>query len=86
MSHTQTWPVTPAQYAAMEADVNASGFPISGNFGEAEKDGVTVDWGYDGTTLSITVVSAPPFCTGLAEGQIADAVNQTLASLKPQAR
>ena len=74
----QTWQVTPEQYATMEAEVNASGFPISGDSGEAEKDGVKVSWTYDGTTLSITVLSAPLFCTGLAEKEIAEAVNAAL--------
>lgn len=79
MNQAQTWKVTPKQYAAMEADINASGFPISGNSGTAEKDGVRMSWTYDGATLSITVLSAPLFCTGIAEGAIDSAVNAELA-------
>ena len=74
----QTWQVTPAQYAAMEAQCAAAGVSISGNSGTAKTSGVTVSWTYDGSTLSITVLSAPPFCTGMAERQIATAGEQAL--------
>ena len=74
----QTWTVTPAQYATMLANVNAAGLALSGNGGEVEKDGVNIGWNYDGTTLSITVLSAPLFMTGLAEREIANAVNGAL--------
>jgi hypothetical protein len=82
MNQAQVWQVTPAQYAAMEAEVNAAGFPISGGAGWAEvtKYGLTakIGWTYDGAKLSITVLDAPMFCTGMVEGKIADAVNQAL--------
>lgn len=76
----QTWQVTPAQYAAMEAEVAAAGYPISGDSGTAEIRHCTVSWAYDGATLSITVDSAPMFFTGVAEREIAEAVNKALAA------
>lgn len=80
----QVWPVTPAQYAAMEAEVAAAGYPISGNSGTTQvKKGpitATIGWLFDGAKLSITVLSATVGFTGIVEGQIAAAVNQALKS------
>lgn len=79
---TQTWPVTPAEYAAMEAEVNAEGFPITGDSGTeyVTKFALTakIGWTYDGATLGITVLSAPMFCTGMVENKIAATVEQAL--------
>lgn len=81
MNHPQTWKVTPAQYAAMETELDAAGLAISGEAGTVEKKGVTASWTYDGVTLSITVLSAPPFFTATAEKEIASAVTQALSKL-----
>ena len=77
---TQTWTnVTPAQYTALESDVKtATGLAISGDHGTAEYKGISVAWEYATPTLGITVLSAPPFCTGVAEKKIAAAVNKAL--------
>lgn len=77
---TQTWQnVTPAQYTALESDVKtATGLAISGDHGTAEYKGVQVAWEYANPSLGITVLSAPPFCTGMAEKKIAAAVNKAL--------
>jgi hypothetical protein len=79
MNKPQTWTVTPAQYAAMEARVVEAGIPISGDSGTASHGGVMASWTYDGATLSVTVLSAPPFCTGVAQRKIAEAVESALA-------
>lgn len=78
MNKPQTWKVTPAQYTAMEAKVAEAGIPISGDSGTASHEGVTASWTYDGDTLSITVLSAPPFCTHMAQRSIETAVNDAL--------
>ena len=78
MNKPQTWKVTPAQYAAMEAKVAGAGIPISGDSGTASHEGVTASWTYDGATLSITVLSAPMFCSRVAERRIETAVNAAL--------
>jgi hypothetical protein len=62
----------------MEAKVNAAGVAISGDSGTTSHEGATVRWAYDGTTLSITVLSAPMFCEKIVEKKIADAVNGAL--------
>ncbi len=74
----QIWKVSPEQYAAMQSQVNAAGIAISGNSGAAEKSGVKAAWDYDGENLSVTVLSAPPFMTGVAERKIASAINKAL--------
>lgn len=79
MNPPQIWKITPEQYAAMEAKVNAAGVAISGDSGTASHEGATVRWSYDGATLSVTVVSAPMFCEKIVEKKIADAVNGALA-------
>ena len=76
----QTWKVTPSQYAEMLKNVNAAGFNLVGNSGEATKDGVTVGWEYDGTPLSITVINRSWYDPSVSdiEDRIADAVNGAL--------
>jgi hypothetical protein len=63
--HTQSWKVTPAQYAAMEAELDAAGYAITGMSGTilVERYEVTVgiSWLYDGTTLSINTSAPWPF-------------------------
>ena len=63
----QTFTITPEQYAALIAEAQAAGVPIAGDSGTASKDGVTVAWTYDGTTLTLTVESRawydPPIAT-----------------------
>lgn len=81
-NNAQVWAVTPAQYAAMEAEVAAAGYAISGNSGTTDvtKYGLTatIGWFFDGAKLNITVLDAPPFCTGMVERKIADAMNKAL--------
>jgi hypothetical protein len=72
--------ITPAQYAVLEAKASAIGLAISGPSGTATMRGVTASWSYDGTRLIVTVVSAPPFFTGMAEREIASAVDEALKS------
>jgi hypothetical protein len=76
----QTWKVTPAQYAEMLKNVNSAGFHLIGNSGEATKDGVTVGWEYDGTTLSITVINRSWYDPSVSDikARIAKAVNGAL--------
>lgn len=78
---TQTWTVTPEQYSAMLAGVNAAGFALSGNSGTTSKEGVTFGWNYDGTTLSITVEKTSWYDPSVAsiDTQIAAAINKALA-------
>ena len=78
----KSWTITPAQYEALEAKVNAAGLgvTISGPSGTASKAGATVGWVYDGTTLTITVEHALPFTAGTVMGKIAAAVDQALAA------
>ena len=76
----QKWQVTPEQYAGMLKNVNAAGFNLVGNSGEAKKDGATVGWEYDGTTLSITVINRSWYDPSVADidDRIAKAVNEAL--------
>ena len=54
----QSFTITQAQFDALVAKAGASGVPLSGApTGQASKDGVTLAWAYDGTTLTITVES-----------------------------
>ena len=78
---TQTWTVTPAQYALLEKQVNAAGVAISGDSGQVSKAGATVGWTYDGTTLSISVLHALPFTSGVVANQIKAAVDKALENV-----
>jgi hypothetical protein len=81
MNKHQTWQVTPAQYTAMQARINAAGVAISGDSGTVKaQGGVVISWSYDSVTLEITVVTAPWGFTGVAEKKIAAAVNDALHS------
>jgi hypothetical protein len=80
---SKTWVMTPGQFAGLEAKVNASGLgiSISGDKGEAEHDGATVGWLFDGTTLTLTVEHALPFTAGAVMGKVAAAIDQGLKNL-----
>ena len=49
-------PVTPSQYAAMQAEAAQNGLTIAGEIGTASKAGITVGYAYDGTTLTLALV------------------------------
>ena len=78
--NTQQFAVTPAQFTALVAKAQAAGVTITGNSGTVSKDGFTVEYAYDGTTLSLTVVDAPPFMTGWAVKQIKTRMDEELAN------
>jgi flagellar capping protein FliD len=51
-----TFTITPTQYSALIAQAKAKGLAISGDGGTASKEGLTVSWSYDGTTLTLNVL------------------------------
>jgi hypothetical protein len=74
----QSFTVTQAQFDALVAKADASGAPLSGApTGQASKDGVTLTWAYDGTTLTITVESRAWYDPSVAaiEAGVASMVN-----------
>ena len=76
----QTFTITPEQYAAMEARVNAAGVPIAGDSGTVHKDGATITWTYDGTNLTVAVPHSWPLRAEFVEAKIAEAINKALTS------
>ena len=49
--------ISAAQWAAARAEVATKySIEIATDVGEAEKDGITIGWNYDGTNVSIQVV------------------------------
>lgn len=74
----QLFTVTQTQFDALVAKADASGVPLSGSpTGQASKDGVTLAWVYDGTTLTLTVESRAWYDPSVAdiEAGIASMVN-----------
>jgi len=55
-TETQTFPCTPAQYAAMQALAAQNGLTITGDSGVASKLGVTIAYSYDDPNLTLTLV------------------------------
>jgi hypothetical protein len=53
--------VSPARFGALVAKAAAGGLSLSGNSGQASKDGFTVTWNYDPVTavLEIQCLSGP---------------------------
>jgi hypothetical protein len=78
----QLFTVTQAQFDALVAKANASGVPLSGSpTGRAGKDGVTLDWSYDGATLTLTVESRAWYDPSVAdiEAGVASMVNGVIS-------
>jgi hypothetical protein len=74
--------LSPDQFTALGAKATASGLNLSGNSGQASKDGFTVTWSYDpaGRVLEIQCVSAPFLvpCSTI-NGRIHDMVESVIA-------
>jgi hypothetical protein len=74
--------LTPDQFTALAAKGAASGLAVSGNQGQATKDGFKVTWNYDPTAgvLEIQCVSAPFLvpCSTI-NGRIHDLVDSVIA-------
>jgi hypothetical protein len=74
--------MTPGQFAALAAKGAASGLALSGNQGQAAKNGFTVTWNYDPAAgvLEIQCVSAPFLvpCSTI-NGRIHDLVDSVIA-------
>ncbi len=51
--------LTPAQFAAKCAELNARGVRIADPEGTISKDGVTASYTYDGATLTVNVLHKP---------------------------
>ena len=80
---SQTWTVTPSQYAGLVAKAQAAGIPLTGagQPGPIETHGVVLEETYDGTTLTITVESRAWYDPSVSDIQakIAAAINGALA-------
>jgi hypothetical protein len=78
--------LTPDQFTALTAKAVASGLSLSGNAGQASKDGFTVSWTYDpiARVLEIQCLSAPFLvpCSSI-NGKIHDLV-ESVTSTSPQ--
>jgi hypothetical protein len=75
--------LTPDQFAALAAKGAASGLALSGNEGQAVKNGFTVTWNYDPAAgvLEIQCLSAPFLvpCSTI-NGRIHDLVDSVIAT------
>jgi hypothetical protein len=75
--------LTPDQFAALAAKGAASGLALSGNEGQAAKNGFTVTWNYDPAAgvLEIQCLSAPFLvpCSTI-NGRIHDLVDSVIAT------
>ena len=73
--------VTPSAYAALVADAAKAGIAIKGNPCEVKAHGCDVEVRYDETlcNLFITILSAPPFCMGIAAHKLHDLVESALS-------
>ena len=54
-----TFPYTQDRFERLRATLAAKGFNLVGNSGEVKDMGADVAYGYDGTTLTLTVKHAP---------------------------
>jgi hypothetical protein len=80
--------LTPDQFTSLTAKAAANGLSLSGNAGQASKDGFTVWWNYDpaAAVLEIQCLSAPFLvpCSTI-NGKIHDLVDSCL-NPNPQAQ
>ena len=53
--------LTPAQFAAVKAELASEGLPLSADHGIVTHSGVTAAYSYDGTTITIDLQKTPPF-------------------------
>jgi hypothetical protein len=76
---TQTFSaITQARFDCLVLKAQASGITITGNSGEASKDGVTIRWEFDptGQTLELQCTDAPFFVPcGMINGKINELVD-----------
>lgn len=72
MADTFSFPLTPQQFAAKKDQLRQNGVAVpDDNAGEIISQGVTVDYSYDGQTLSLTIKDKPFFYPDiLVEGRI----------------
>jgi hypothetical protein len=56
---TQTFPLTPDKFATLQAKVKSSLGIDMGNNGTESLRGFTVNWNYDGSTLTVSVTKKP---------------------------
>ncbi|HEU5351602.1 MAG TPA: hypothetical protein VFU55_08395 [Terracidiphilus sp.] len=76
-------PVSPAQFAHLSLQAQASGIQISGNSGSAAKFGVEVAWQFDAATQQLTLqcLKTPFFVSrDSVEARLRALVRQSLAS------
>jgi hypothetical protein len=75
--------VTPAQFAQLVQQAQASGINLSGNSGSASKFGVEVSWNYSPDTQQLTLecLHTPFFVSRVdVESRLRSLVQQSLAS------
>jgi hypothetical protein len=73
--------VSSDQFACLVAKANAAGIEISGNAGNASKDGITIQWKFDPGTNTLTIqCTSSPFLVpcGTINSKIHDLVDSCL--------
>lgn len=65
---TKTFVITPAQFANLKAQLDAKNITVpEGNSGAISAHGflwrLVINFSYDGTSLSLSIVTLPPFTT-----------------------
>ncbi|HEY1755319.1 MAG TPA: hypothetical protein VGG72_07975 [Bryobacteraceae bacterium] len=76
---TQTFTgITQSRFDCLTQAAQGTGVTITGNAGEASKDGITIRWQYDpaGQVLELQCMKSPsPFLCGIINGKLQDLVN-----------
>ena len=63
--------MTREEFTAKAAELAQNGIQITGDHGEADKDGVTVAYTYQNGTLTLQIMRKPVFVTlGYCEGKL----------------
>jgi len=70
MATVLKFPLTPEQAAAKTAELNANGVQLTLPEGTVSAKGCKIAYAYDGAELTVTILSTPPFCGGLAKSTI----------------
>lgn len=90
MSAVLTFPtVTPAQYAALKCQAVRAGLTLIGYSGAVSSHDCTVAYDYAGhpgctsAPLTVTLLSHPPLCGGIALGKLHDLIESVLAPAAP---
>jgi hypothetical protein len=74
-------PMTDEQFATASRRFAANGIELNGREGTLTKDGITANYKYDGTALTIDVTDRPFFLPlSMIEGRLTHYLEQSLAS------